>query len=590
MRLPRIRPRLGLRTTLELVALAAFALSLGRLWRESRPPWPSVRGLRTGAATERVAALRDLCLLGPLAVEATPAVRMAARSDPKPAIRRGAARTLAFLALADAGDTLPVDGLLAGGGTTAPAGPALRPGADASALTLLELAQTDADPTVRAEAIASLRLILVAAVRDRKPMPAPAPVAAAPTLAAGPWVETCVRGLAEQVESTDPVVRGRAIGFLVGSEAAAAVLPEVERFEALAALVAPGAPPLPIELDLLVLDALARQVGPDRPETPAWIDRILGRIARLPAWAPAPVEPGELPGAVERSAYARILWRLVGSAEDVARRPVLGPLLRAGLAGDRARYASNVSRTSWLLGPAMALAAEAPVAARRPLQRTGVEGLPEPRLAAGAALARSPHLLGVLWPGLDPVSRLGWLAEPSYHASRLDALFPSWAERRTRAGLPPADCAAALDRLLDEPEATTDTFEEMTLRTLDISLRGPVTFGERFGPLDRACEVLNVRNIHVLACFARGADPHAPAVERFVARVRGRLGSADPRVRAGLATLLGSLGPAAAPALGDLRRLAGADPDEAVRSAAGDAVATIIPTEPPAAEAPDDDR
>src|SRR5262245_33884879 len=218
LRLPRFR--LSVRSLVELVAVVAVVFGFCNVWRETQPPWPSVDALRRGDETKRVAALRDLRLLGPVGVEAIPNLIRASRADPSPAVRRGAVHALTMIALEEGVQSLALDNVLAG--PRAPGTPArpiarraaglplLRPRSDQVAMNLVEVMQADGDPSVRVYALRGLRKILNAAQQERSRAGRKAkPGGPAPSyVSAGPWVEESARAIADLTHDADYEVQG----------------------------------------------------------------------------------------------------------------------------------------------------------------------------------------------------------------------------------------------------------------------------------------------------------------------------------------------------------------------------------------------
>jgi hypothetical protein len=586
--------RISVRTLVELVAVAAFAVGFWDLHRSSRPPGPALKALRGGDEPARIAALRDLSIfVGKGEAEGdgrvVPGLILAARHDPTPAVRRGALYALSRAAIVAPPGNLPIEAAFSG--TLSPPTskpyrpsraklPLLRPRAAEVAAVLVDRLGTDPDPTVRAFALRGLRVLLTTACDERARARAKLKPgqAAPPHESSGNWVESAALAVAEATGDPDPEVLGQLVGFLAASQPAKTLLPDARRAEALAELVADDAPPLPTALDVLVLNNVAVLLGPNHEDSPRLVRVLLDRIAHPRVSGDAHIPHGRLEEDA-RTAYTLILWELVPSVDFFAEHPeadVLVPLLSGG-GSDYLRPSGATNRLQVLTNRFTADILEGFTGST---YFGGLPSLPDPRRSALKAIGRDPRLLGHLWPRVDRTGRLEWLANElglsGGGPGSWSSLEPLVDDPRIRADLPPDEAEAQLSRLLDEPGPGPDEDDEGDIRYLirdvESRRRGQPEADFAATPLEAARLLRNARNLAILAYFARSAEPGSDAVSRLVDRLRSLLDSADPPARARAATLLGSLGPAAREALPALESRADADPDELARQAAEDAV------------------
>jgi hypothetical protein len=616
MRRPRLSLSLSLRTLVELVALVAVGFGFYRLYEDSRPPWPAVRALERGDEAGRIAALRSLIYQADTAGAAVPALRRAARSDPSPAVRRGAIHALLYQAV---DLPRPIDPTLER--LTDPMRPAptpgrptppetLRLGADAAALAIVEAMQADRDPSVRVYAVRALRRLLhrataariVAEARRARPAKGKSLLAQIharmDALATGPWVLAATRAVIDRTRDPDPEVRQHAVGFLLTSYAARGLLPPDEQRAALMALVRPDAPALPIGLDLLVLARAGGLMDAGQPEAREWIALVQSRQDR-PAQLPQPTDrQGTDDVAAEaRGAYRRLLWAMSPSEDTLRADPDLWPQLLPSLRGDRQEAVNAAWRGELFVEGVQLYTAGSRRFTQGRASGASYEGgltpLPEPRRNAMEAIRRDPRLLDRIWPALDRAARLSWLIdERDAEARGWTPVLERLAAEGVRSSRPPEECAAIVARLLDEPTPGADEADRTMLDDLSRRLQLPgIRRTPRSAPLSGSPgkQLAVARLLAATGYFARGAPAASEPVARLVERLRNGLAvSSLETARLAIGTLA-SLGPAAEPALAELRKMAASDPDEEIRDAAREAVAAITGTPLPDAPAEADD-
>ncbi|QDV38354.1 hypothetical protein [Tautonia plasticadhaerens] len=609
--------RLSVRTLAELIALAAIAVGLWDLHRSSRPPEPLLRALKHGDEGEKVAALRGLSLLGDDGPPVVPELIAAARDDPSPAVRRGAIFAMMRIALVEPPDEHPIDEALAVPPPPTPPGqpPAppprppqsakmLRPRAGEVATVIADRMRTDPDPSVRAFAIRALRKILSTAIQERWSARAALKPGQPPPQfeGTGPWVESTFRAIADRAaEDPDPEVVSQAIGALTSSRPVQELLTDPGRAELYLRLIGVDSedPALPPHLEVLLLSRLVRLVYPGEEAFDPLIDRLVRRVADPPtAGLPELTWERDLIETV-RVAYASLLWQVAPSPELFDEHPEVGRVL-IDLIADSERYGhssgANNQFEEWVRRPtADRLRVDLYGGSRGASWEGGGMSLPDLRDAALSAFARDARFLDVLWPRMDRHSRLGWLGGhwsfgPSGEWSGLAPLLDA---PEVRAELPPDEAEALLSRLLDEPGPTPEEDGEQslrpTIREIEDERQGPgrgraqLQAQGRDGPafdatpLEAARLRRSIRNLAILAYFARATDPGSDAVSRLVDRLVPLLGAADVPTRTRAATLLGSLGPAASPARPALELMAMGDPDESSREAARYALDQLDP-------------
>jgi hypothetical protein len=590
----RSRPRLRLRTLVELVGLIALALGFRVLLEDTRPPRPEVKVLTRGTEAERIAAVRTIGLMGEPGAEAIPALIRVLGDDPSPAVRRGAGHALVALAGIGPGADLPIDEAIAG--TPGPRkfrpprpsnNPKLRPESEEVAAQLVRAMRADPDPTVRAYAVRLLRKLLDAACVERQAAGRPAkPGQPVPIPAStGEWVEGATRAVAGAVRDPDPEVRNHAIGFLAASRPAHTLLTPAEHVDAIGWLVREGAEPLPLEFDLLVLSVVSKLKGAADPDSPRLLELAAARMLDPPR-PMIPSIPQERIAAAARAGYAAIFWSLTDSWDDLRDRPELTEVLIGRLHGNREQYMADADPPTRLTGGLGFYSADIHTGSGSSYFG-GLHGSPpDPRSEALEAFHRDPRLIAHVWPRVDAPGRLGWLGD----AGRSSAFGGDWnrlvqrlADPEVRPDLPSGECEAILVRLLAEPEPgrepARDSQDDREYRDLmawiEFNNRGRPADARAITPEQAALEWRAVRALAVLTYFARGVSIGHESQEVVVSRLRRALESPEPTARRWSAELLGSLGAAAESALADLETCASSDPEEVVRWSARDATDRI---------------
>lgn len=611
--------RLSVRTLLELVALVAIGLAFWNLAKQSRSPGPEIRALRHGDEGERIAALRELTLMGEDAAEAIPALLGTARNDPSLTARRGAMFALTKISILDptrgVGSPLPIDSMLARGTTGAgavanappttpptPLFPLLHPRSAEVAANLAEVMRIDPDPTIRRYALRALRRILEATYAERFmadwKLANREEVPEYPS--SGGWVDALTRAIAERTRDPDPGVSGHAVGYISASKAAEA-LPIEERVAVLISAV--EGERLHLSAELLAMNSAAQLMGMDHPDR----DRLLAlALARMEE----PAELGDeypMRGSGERYldasrlAYGQIAWQLIHTADDLRERPEVADQLVPLLSAERG--------TDWVPIPEAGLATglferSRPLAAYdysvsnqgRSTSSSGYfTDMPKAHESVLRVVVTDPRLLGDLWPRLDQRTRSLWLASHYYFGQQRpgggwEQVIPVLSDASIRPDLPAERCEEILAQLLDEPEPEPGENDHMVFQAL---MPNPNSLTSGFGqipgfpdapgldrdPFQSAREIRRVRSLVVMTYFARGASKGSSKVDVLVQRLREVLGSKDVSNRFRAVELLGSLGPRASAALPELDAMAGSEKETDTQGAIDRARRAIMAAE-----------